>query len=176
MAEPEAEMSANEAQVGGTHYKTEGKPEHWDLVILYQWDYFQGQVFKYLMRWKAKHRSKELKLEDLKKARHFLDKYIESYEKFLPQELTPTQQIMKNDLLDPISRSPTKGIWSDEEFSCEGWLGSGDAVFQDRKTRLEYLGRTLQEAYQKRDEGTTLLTHRPLLQEPPEGPNYAKAT
>lgn len=66
-------MVANERQVGGEHYKTEGKPEHWDLVITYGWDYFQGQITKYLMRWRLKNG-----IEDLEKARHYLDKYIEA--------------------------------------------------------------------------------------------------
>src|SRR5690348_3556950 len=76
---------ANNRQVGGTHYKEgtdeqcwkllrqqQEPPQHWDLVCLFSWDYFQGQIIKYIMRWKAKNG-----LEDLKKARHFLDKYIE---------------------------------------------------------------------------------------------------
>lgn len=65
-------LTANDHQVGGSHYKTEGLPEHWDLVNLFGWDYFQGQITKYLMRWRKKNG-----LEDLEKARHYLDKYIE---------------------------------------------------------------------------------------------------
>lgn len=68
-------MGANDMQVGGNHYKTPGKLEHWDLVVMYDWDYFQGQVTKYLMRWRKKNG-----IEDLKKARHYLDKYIEAEE------------------------------------------------------------------------------------------------
>lgn len=65
--------SANDRQVGGDHYKTDGlRPQHWDLVDLYEWDYFQGQITKYLMRWRKKNG-----IEDLEKARHYLDKYIE---------------------------------------------------------------------------------------------------
>lgn len=71
-------MEANDSQVGGDHYRVAGKPQHWDLVTLYQWDYFQAQITKYLMRWKLKHHTAEERLEDLKKARHFLDKYIEN--------------------------------------------------------------------------------------------------
>lgn len=63
--------SANERQVGGSHYKTGGE-EHWDRVARLGLDYFQGQITKYVERWKKKNG-----LEDLKKARHFLDKYIE---------------------------------------------------------------------------------------------------
>ena len=63
---------ANTVQVGGSHYKSDGFPEHWDIVHHYRLDYFQGQITKYVMRWRKKGG-----LEDLRKARHFLDKYIE---------------------------------------------------------------------------------------------------
>lgn len=61
---------ANDRQVGGEHYKA--KVQHWDMVAEHDLDYFQGQVTKYVMRWKKKNG-----LQDLEKARHFLDKYIE---------------------------------------------------------------------------------------------------
>jgi Protein of unknwon function (DUF3310) len=65
---------ANDTQVGGAHYK--GAPvEVWDLVNLLGLDYFQGQVLRYLLRWKDK-----AGVEDLHKARHYLDKYIEMAE------------------------------------------------------------------------------------------------
>ena len=63
---------ANDFQVGGSHYKTASGREHWDLVEEFNLDYFQGQITKYVMRWKDKNG-----LQDLQKARHFLDKYIE---------------------------------------------------------------------------------------------------
>lgn len=64
-------MAANDKQVGGDHYKTDGL-QHWDIVELFKFDYFQGQITKYLMRWRKKNG-----IEDLQKARHYLDKYIE---------------------------------------------------------------------------------------------------
>ena len=64
-------MSANQRQVGGEHYKTGGR-EHWDIVVEHDLDYFQGQITKYVMRWKKKNG-----VEDLRKAQHFLEKYIE---------------------------------------------------------------------------------------------------
>ena len=65
------EKTANKVQVGGDHYKVGGE-EHWDRVDRLGLDYFQGQITKYVERWKLKNG-----VEDLKKARHFLDKYIE---------------------------------------------------------------------------------------------------
>jgi hypothetical protein len=65
-------MSANESQVAGDHYMKYGKLQHWDVVHHFDLDYFQGQITKYVFRWKLKNG-----VQDLKKARHFLDKYIE---------------------------------------------------------------------------------------------------
>ena len=86
-------MEANKTQVGGTHYQTNDMPQHWDLAIMYQWDFFQYQSTKYVMRWKRKHSTPEARLEDLKKARHFLDKYIESAEQFDPRATVPESQV-----------------------------------------------------------------------------------
>lgn len=65
---------ANERQVGGTHYKT-GKSEHWDIVVDHNLDYFQAQILRYVMRW-----NKKDGIKDLKKAQHFLQKYLEVIE------------------------------------------------------------------------------------------------
>ncbi len=63
-------MSANERQVAGNHYKS--TIEHWDYVVANELDYFQGQITKYVTRWKNKNG-----IDDLLKAQHFLEKYIE---------------------------------------------------------------------------------------------------
>ena len=54
-------MSANERQVGGQHYGAE--IQHWDFVASQGMDYFQGQITKYVTRWKKKNG-----LQDLEKA------------------------------------------------------------------------------------------------------------
>jgi hypothetical protein len=64
-------MQANDRQVGGDHYGG-GEMQHWDVVHIFELDYFQGQITKYLFRWKKKGGVK-----DLQKAAHFLEKYIE---------------------------------------------------------------------------------------------------
>lgn len=63
---------ANDSQIGGTHYKGGGTLEHWDYAWLKRFDPFQYQITKYVERWRKKNG-----IEDLRKARHFLDKYIE---------------------------------------------------------------------------------------------------
>lgn len=66
-------MSANETQVGGDHYRKKAGEQHWDR----QWKlhgpgYFVGCITKYVERYRDKNG-----VEDLEKARHFLDKLIE---------------------------------------------------------------------------------------------------
>lgn len=63
--------SANSRQVGGSHYKDK-RIEPWDFILANGMDFFQGEVIKHVSRWRDK-----AGLEDLLKARHYLDKYIE---------------------------------------------------------------------------------------------------
>lgn len=60
----------NEKQVGGTHYKTAIQP--WDYIAANNIGYFEGNVIKYVSRWRQKNG-----VEDLKKAVHYLQKLIE---------------------------------------------------------------------------------------------------
>jgi hypothetical protein len=62
--------SANDHQVGGKHYKQ--GIEHWDYVLSKNIPYMEAQIIKYVERWRDKNG-----LQDLEKARHFLDKLIE---------------------------------------------------------------------------------------------------
>ena len=58
-------------QVGGSHY-TKCKIEPWDFTVANELDYFQGSIIKYVTRWRDKGG-----IEELKKAQHFLEKYID---------------------------------------------------------------------------------------------------
>lgn len=64
-------MSVNDTQVGGTHYKSEY--QHWDFVIETDMPYVLGCATKYLTRWRKKNG-----VEDLKKARHYIEKAKEA--------------------------------------------------------------------------------------------------
>ena len=64
-------MSANNTQVAGSHYK--GKPvQPWDFIAANNIGYFEGNVIKYVSRWREKGG-----VEDLRKAKHYLEKLIE---------------------------------------------------------------------------------------------------
>lgn len=69
--------SANEKQVGGAHYKMpSGAVEHWDMVVQHNLNYFESMITKYVMRARKKNGK-----QDLEKALHFLEKYLEVYDR-----------------------------------------------------------------------------------------------
>jgi hypothetical protein len=71
-----AAIRANAQQVGGAHYATKAI-QPWDFIIANNLGYLEGNIVKYVSRWKDKGG-----VEDLKKAQHYLQKLIEvSHEK-----------------------------------------------------------------------------------------------
>lgn len=148
-------------QVGGDHYKTpQGIPQHWDLSIMYQWDGFQHCITKYIMRWKDKYPTVEEKIQDLKKARHFLDKYIANAEAFLPTQPAPTQPaptlpaptlppaaewpfVSVASIQTDVLREPAAGLLrardpsqeTDEYFQNEGYYGDWTILVKCKKCK-----------------------------------------
>jgi hypothetical protein len=64
-------MKANDIQHGGDHYKKK-TIQPWDYIIANDLGFLEGNAIKYITRWKEKDG-----LQDLRKARHYLDKLIE---------------------------------------------------------------------------------------------------
>lgn len=64
-------MSANDIQVAGDHYKRQPL-QPWDYIAANNLGFFEGNIVKYVTRWRDKGG-----VEDLRKARHYLDKLIE---------------------------------------------------------------------------------------------------
>jgi len=62
---------ANDTQVAGNHYK-QFQIEPWDAIVDWNLGYLDGNAVKYLSRWRHKNG-----IEDLKKARHYIDKLLE---------------------------------------------------------------------------------------------------
>lgn len=131
-------MSANSRQEGGTHYRTaDGKPQHWDLAIMYGWDPFQYQITKYVMRWKDKHDTPAKKLEDLKKARHFLDKYIENYEQYLALPVD-APMFPGGETFTPVAETQTLAApcqAGTDHWQLEGYFGDGTCLYSCRKCK-----------------------------------------
>jgi len=64
-------MSADTQQIGGNHYKDKAI-QPWDFIVSNGLGYLEGNVVKYVSRYKQKNG-----VQDLEKARHYLDKLIE---------------------------------------------------------------------------------------------------
>lgn len=63
--------SANATQVAGSHYKSKAI-QPWDYIAANELGYFEGNIVKYVSRWKDKGG-----VDDLRKAQHYLQKLIE---------------------------------------------------------------------------------------------------
>ncbi len=64
-------MSANQHQVGGSHYALKAI-QPWDYIVTNNLGYLEGNVVKYVSRWRQKGG-----VDDLRKAAHYLEKLIE---------------------------------------------------------------------------------------------------
>lgn len=62
---------ANQRQVGGTHYHSQ-TIQPWDFIVANGLGFLDGNVIKYVARFRSKDG-----IQDLEKARHYLDKLIE---------------------------------------------------------------------------------------------------
>ena len=72
-------MTANTKQIGGNHYK-QMNVQPWDVVdtwpIEQQIGYYRGGALKYIMRMGTK----DEQIQEIGKARHYMDKLIEILE------------------------------------------------------------------------------------------------
>ena len=66
---------ANETQIGGEHYLYPPRFQLWDVLTAWNLGWLESNIVKYLYRYKEKGG-----LADLKKAKHYLDKLIETVE------------------------------------------------------------------------------------------------
>jgi hypothetical protein len=64
-------MTANDKQIGGSHYRLKSI-QPWDYIAANDIGYFEGNIIKYVSRWRNKGG-----LDDLRKAQHYLEKLIE---------------------------------------------------------------------------------------------------
>lgn len=62
---------ANKIQVAGSHYKSK-TIQPWDYIASNELGYFEGNIVKYVSRWRDKGG-----VDDLRKAQHYLQKLIE---------------------------------------------------------------------------------------------------
>lgn len=118
---------ADKRQEGGTHYKN--RPiQTWNLIIPMGWSAFQFEIINYVDRYQRKGG-----IEDLKKARHWLDKLIEVEE----ARLAPKEEFKLSEG-DAGPRISFEGV-ADGYAVCEGdlyrvsWEG-GNVVMRQVET------------------------------------------
>lgn len=79
-------LSALDTQVGGNHYKSLGiQPV--EYIHANEIGYFEGNVIKYVSRWKSKHG-----ISDLRKAAHYIELLIELEERKIAKETEAQNQ------------------------------------------------------------------------------------
>ena len=64
-------LSVNSKQVNGSHYKNKAI-QPWDYIVANNLGYLEGNVVKYISRWRDKGG-----MDDLAKAKHYIEKLIE---------------------------------------------------------------------------------------------------
>lgn len=109
--------SANDIQVGGTHYRA--GYQHWDLVADLKLDYFEAQVTKYVTR-----HAKKNGRQDLEKAVHYAQKAKELVEaaRLEPRHLFPSPVVITQYAdLNQLGESETRCIL----LACT-WAGARD--------------------------------------------------
>lgn len=67
------DRESRNTQVGGTHYQNKIQP--WDIIDSWGLDYYEGNVLKYLLRYRLKNGS-----QDLAKAAHYLIRVTERWD------------------------------------------------------------------------------------------------
>ena len=91
---------ANEVQIGGTHYKSKAI-QPWDYIIANNMGYLEGNIIKYVSRYKEKGG-----VEDLIKAAHYLDKLI---------EVTRNERVSKvTDGKTVVAGEETNQVWQEQ--------------------------------------------------------------
>jgi hypothetical protein len=70
-------QSANDFQVGGDHYRKVPGEQHWDRAVRLRLDFFQYMITKYIERCRDKNGK-----QDVEKAFHFCQKYLECFEQW----------------------------------------------------------------------------------------------
>lgn len=145
-------MSANDKQVAGTHYRAE--VQHWDMVVMHALNYFEGQITKYVMRARKKNG-----LQDLQKAHHFLEKYMEVYSEMVQASIEappakPDPQASFKEDAKPFENSrkkiitPATAAWhQDENWQCEGFYGNWTQLYRCRHCRTLVRTTSIDDAY-----------------------------
>ena len=97
-------MTANEEQVGGRHY-IEKSIQPWDYIIANKMGYLEGNIIKYVSRYKEKGG-----VEDLIKAAHYLDKLIEVTKNERVQEVADSKTVVAGEETNQVWQEQIRGL------------------------------------------------------------------
>lgn len=130
---------ANERQIGGDHYKKGGE-EHWDRAWRLKYDPFQYIITKWVERWRDKGG-----VEDLKKAQHAIEKYIELVDvKDKLYTRAELQEVMRH--TGPETSIPDIEN-KDPNFTVEGWYGDMTQLYKCRRCGWQLRSQVIADAY-----------------------------
>ena len=96
-------------QIGGDHY-AKHKIQPWDIIDEYGLNFYAGNVLKYLLRYKDKGG-----VEDLRKAKHYLEKLIEVESKeaeMMKKELEELEKLIEKVESDKLKIDFAKGFYA----------------------------------------------------------------
>lgn len=117
--------AADKRQEGGTHYATDFW-QTWNLIVPMKWSAFQFEIINYVDRYKRKNG-----IEDLKKARHWLDKLIEIEEGRLAEDVPS------------LNMSQTLFVFDGKELSKANFSDAEITLTSVNDETLDGLGRAL---------------------------------
>lgn len=92
-------MSALDKQIGGTHYKKQGI-QPIEYILQNKLGFCEGNIIKYVTRYKQKNG-----LQDLEKAKHYLEFLIEETRRELDEKFSPFDE----DRIDIIGQNGNEG-------------------------------------------------------------------
>ena len=115
-------MTANQRQVGGSHYAA--KHQHWDIVVEHDLNYFEGQITKYVMRCRKKNG-----LEDLQKAHHFIEKYMQVWSE-IADRLPATQIVVHPRVQKDMDVEYQEQREKEKMFQPDGFFADGTQGYQ----------------------------------------------
>jgi hypothetical protein len=112
---------ANKYQVAGKHYNS--PIQHWDWVIANDLNYLEGQITKYVARCRKKNGK-----QDLEKALHFLEKYLEVYDRVVGTVKEVTVAGASTE--ETAAKLQAEAALAKGNFTAEGYLGDGTGHFK----------------------------------------------
>ena len=105
-------MTVKDTQVGGDHYRKLAI-QPWDIIEAHNLDFWEGNAIKYILR------HKDNRLEDLKKAQHYLDYLIEREKNKSPDAVETSESLvseMTTDDMNFVQDEDRPSYWASQKY------------------------------------------------------------